>query len=393
MQNIVNYFCGSVKIEVRGAYPERFFNLCARNGIGFWEVEDVDTGVFRVRMTVSDFRKIRPVARRAMCKIHITEKRGLPFFTNRFRRRILFVVGCALFCIAAWIFTSFIWVINIDGFDGLDTVRLRECLEDAGLYEGRYAANVNIAELRNQVLINMQELSYVSVKFNGSHADVTVRKRILPPEILPESEPCDIVSDKDGIVYDITVKTGTPEVVRGETVVRGQLLASGYITGRTGSTIRAHADADIRLRTWKRMSARMEKKNMKKRYTGGEKTRYTLIVFGNRIKLYTNSGISYAKCDKIIKRNDLAVFGNIKLPLALEHAVLREYVTEENALSDEEAYGFLGDGLHERLSVSEDAEVADVDFVTSSDEKFAYATLTAECIEKAGIKREILKEE
>ncbi len=350
-----------------------------------------DLGVFRIRMSVSDFKKLPHVARRAMCRVHIIEKRGLPFFTYRFRKRAALVLGCAVFCLIAWVFTNFVWVINIDGFPELDAVKLRTALADAGLTVGTYAPSVNISELRNSVLIDMPELAYVSVNFSGSHANVTARKRVSPPEVLAKEIPCDIIADKDGVICDITVKTGTPEVVRGDTVIKGQILASGYMTGRAGSTVLTHADAEIKMRTWRKKSARMQKTYEEKVYTGNEKELYTIILCGKRIKLYINSGISYAKCDKIIEKTDLVLFDRVTLPISLERAKCREYKTEKMQMSVETAYDMLGQGLHLALDIPDDSEVVNAELSTSEDERFAYASIIAECIEKAGEEREILR--
>ena len=391
MQNVVNFFRGSVLVEVKSSYPERFFNLCARNGIDFWDMTTEDVGVFRIRMSVSSFRRLPYVARRAMCRVHIIEKSGLPFFTYRFRKRAALLCGCAAFCLVAWVFTSFVWVINIDGFDGLDAQKLTRALADAGLSVGTYVPSVSISDLRNSVLIDMPELAYVSVNFSGSHANITARKRISPPEVLSKEIPCDIIADKDGVICDITVKTGTPEVVRGDAVIKGQILASGYMTGRAGSTVVTHADAEIRARTWKRKSARIQKAYDEKVYTGKEKTLYTIIFFGNRIKLYINSGISYAKCDKIIEKTNLVLFDGLTLPISVERAKYREYKTEKAQMSVETAYDTLSAGLHLAIDLPEDGEVVNADFRTSEDEHFAYASITAECIEKIGEEREILR--
>ena len=391
MQSAVNFVRGSVLLEVKSSYPERFFNLCARHGIEFWDMTNDGLGVFRIRMTVKNFKRIRPVARKAMCRVHIVKRCGLPFFLNRFRKRAALISGCAVFCIIAWIFTSFVWVIDIDGYAELDTARLLNELSKQGLRVGTYAPSVEMENLKNNILIDMPELSYISVNINGSHAHVTARKRTLPPEILPSELPCDIISDKDGIIHDITVKSGTPEVVRGETVTRGQILASGYVTGRAGTTITTHADAEIRARVWRKKSARMPKKYSEKVYTGREKDLYTILLFDNRIKLYINSGISYTKCDKIIKRTDLRLFGRYRLPISLERATCREYEISKASMSDETAYDSLSKGLMSSLELPEDAEVINADFITSSDEVFAYATLTAESIEPIGTKREILR--
>ena len=187
------------------------------------------------------------------------------------------------------------------------------------------------------------------------------------------------------------MKTGTPEVVRGDTVIKGQILASGYMTGRAGSTVLTHADAEIKVRTWRKKSARMQKTYDEKVYTGNEKELYTIILCGKRIKLYLNSGISYAKCDKIIEKTDLVLFDGVALPVSLERAKCREYRTEPAQMPVETAYDILGEGLHLALDIPENGEVVNAELSTSEDEHFAYASIIAECIEKTGEEREILR--
>ena len=96
------------------------------------------------------------------------------------------------------------------------------------------------------------------------------------------------------------------------------------------------------------------------------------------------------KCDKIIKRTDLSLPGGIRVPLALERATCLEYETSEALMTDETAFDILGDGLHRTLDFPEDTEVVNVDFRTSSDRTFAYASIIAECIEPIGEKKEVL---
>lgn len=392
MQRLINLITGKVRVEVSGSYPERFFNLCARNGIKFQNMEICDLGVFRIDMSPKTYLGIGEVARKSMCRVHIVSKKGLPFLMRRIQKRTLLISGCVLFCIIAWLFTGFVWSVNIDGFDALDEGKLLAYLECEGLKKGAVVRSINIEELRNNILIKMPELSYVYVNFNGAEATVIARERKKPPEILPSDVPCDIIADKDGVVESITVKTGTPEVKRGDAVVRGDLLASGYVTGRAGTTVMTHADAEITLKTWTKISARMPRKQSGKRFTGREKKCYTIILFGNRIKLYRNSRISYMKCDKIINRNNLTLSERLSLPISLECATYREYEVSEETLRDESAFEVMGDTLSGKISDKEDCEVLNTRLSTSSDEDFAYATITAECIEKAGVKRKILKD-
>lgn len=392
MRKIISFFTGTVTFEVKGAYPERFLNLCARNGIKFRNMEMRDIDIFVIDMSPSEFLKIAPIVRKSMCRIHIVSKSGLPFMTKKVKKRTFLMAGCALFCLVAWVFTGFVWSIEVDGFDGLDEKKLMEALYDEGLRVGMRTNSLNLEDVRNNILIEMPELSYVYINFSGAKARVLTKPRKEAPEILPQNTPCDIIADKDGIIHSITVKTGTPHVLKGDVVTKGQLLAGGYMTGRAGTTVITHADADILAKTYVRLSCRIPKKQSEKVYTGREKKCRTIILFGKRIKLYPNSRISYTKCDKIIKRNDLTLSERISFPLSLETATYREYEISQTEIRDEDAYALMGQELSEKLSERKDCEVINTEMKTSSDESFAYVELLAECVEKIGIERKILKE-
>ena len=60
-------------------------------------------------------------------------------------------------------------------------------------------------------------------------------------------------------------------------------------------------------------------------------------------------------------------------------------------MSSETAYDTLGEGLHLALDIPESSEVVNAELRTSEDETFAYASIIAECIEKTGEEREILR--
>ena len=51
LKRMVNALRGSVRLEVSGAFPERFLNLCAQRGIVFWNVEWLEAT--RLRLTVT----------------------------------------------------------------------------------------------------------------------------------------------------------------------------------------------------------------------------------------------------------------------------------------------------------------------------------------------------
>ena len=54
VRQIVNLLRGSVELEVQGAFPERFLNLCAQRGVAFWGVEWPDSHTLRLTVAWPD---------------------------------------------------------------------------------------------------------------------------------------------------------------------------------------------------------------------------------------------------------------------------------------------------------------------------------------------------
>jgi similar to stage IV sporulation protein len=383
---ILNFFRGSVRVEVRGAYPERFLNICAVNRIGFWKMARVAPDILHITVTVSDFKRLRGYAKKTGCGLHILNKRGIRFFTNRFRKRAALIAGLMVFSVAAWILTSFIWVIDINGFVNLDIAGLREHLRENGVYIGAYSPGIKLDELKNDILIKMPELSFITVNIRGGHAGVEVRKREIPPEI-QSKDPCDIVARRAGIIASIVVKSGTPAVKPGDTVHAGQLLAGGYMTGRSGTTITTRADADVTARTWYTISSKMPLDTLVKTYTGEKTSRHTLIIGGRRIKLFLNSGISYKEYDKIVKNNRLTLSESIILPVSLETETFFEYTLSGYGIPEETALEYIKSSLPRYLPAAENRKIADEKYYAFVENGAACVTLTAECLEDIGIKQ------
>ena len=87
MQNWVNFLRGNLWIEVTGAFPERFLNLCAQGGVAFWSLELPDQHTLRLRIARQNAKQVEELARRVGCEITVLEHSGLPHFLQRFRRR------------------------------------------------------------------------------------------------------------------------------------------------------------------------------------------------------------------------------------------------------------------------------------------------------------------
>ena len=393
MLSMLNILFGYVRITVCGAYPERFLNLLAQQGIAFWAMQRLELDRISICLPVADYLRIRPFARRAMCHPHIERKIGLPFFTRRFRKRAALLIGLAIFCSIAWVLTSFLWVIDIEGCRTVDSARIREVLRQNGVYPGAYAKSIDHEDMKNDVLLNIPELSFIAVNISGSHARVIVRERTPAPEILSHDTPSNIVAARPGIITAITVTSGTPEVQPGDAVTEGQLLASGYMTGRAGTTLQTRAIADVRARTWETLRAAMPADTRAKTYTG-LRTRRRVLILGNlRINLSFGSGNPYAECDKIIKNVRLTLPGDLALPIALETQDFYEYSTAAVAVDQETLFAYISDRMEQYIALAQQDHIINRQQTNAVQRGAAVVTLTVECERTIGREQIIPKGE
>ena len=62
MKKWFNLLLGYAVIQVTGAYPERFLNLCAQNRRGFWRLQWPDAHTVQVRVHLSDLEELKELA-------------------------------------------------------------------------------------------------------------------------------------------------------------------------------------------------------------------------------------------------------------------------------------------------------------------------------------------
>ena len=100
---LYNLLRGTVQIEIRSGWPERFLSGCAQGGIALWDTHCESPDCFTVWVSAADFFRLKPYARRSMTRLRILRKRGIPFAAQRLmRKRVLWITALAcLFLIFA----------------------------------------------------------------------------------------------------------------------------------------------------------------------------------------------------------------------------------------------------------------------------------------------------
>lgn len=252
LKKLYNHLRGSLQIDIYGAAIERFLNICAIHGVSFWDVRCVDAAHFTAWVSVGGYFALRPYARNTGCRVRMRRKRGAPFTAKKLVRRWMLCLGGVLCAATVWYLSGMVWTIEVRGCERMSQREVLELLAEEGLKTGARRSGFQKRELRNNVILKTDKLSYLTVNFRGTHAIVEVQER-RNMETMPEKQaPCDVVSGLTGIVTDVRVRTGLATVKVGDTLQPGELIATGVIVNQNDETqvTLLHAEAEVDLRTW-----------------------------------------------------------------------------------------------------------------------------------------------
>ena len=394
LQRAVNFCMGQVTVEVESAFPERVLNLCGAHSIPFWDLTWRSPVCFTITMTRKSWRQLRQKAARLDAKLTVEGREGLPYLALRLRRRTVLLAGLAA-CICLFFYsTFFIWDFEIEGNKIVSDEEILRSLQKNGVTLGTFAYSFRSDDLRNHVLLDIPELSYIAVNVSGCRANVQVRERVEPPEDVDKREPGNTVAVRDGLVTDIRPYDGEKLVLPGTTVQEGQLLISGVVDDVQAGTRFLMGRGKVYARTWYELRCQVPLTAEEKVYTGEEETRWALCWGDRRINFYGGSSIDGESCDKIVERTRLSLPGGYALPLTVVRETLRPYTLREVPRDREETEAQAGRALEQALlGQLEDGEVLSSQLTSVDWDGGLLVVLSAECREQIGRFEEIPVEE
>lgn len=234
----------------------------------------------------------------------------------------------------------------------------------------------------------------MSINLYGTRLEVVVREAVESPEIVDDEGFYDVISEADGIIIQVEPLAGEAAVQEGDTVARGEVLISGLISIQppqySDQPVRyypVHARGRVYARTWRTFEAAIPLEARVKRYTGEERTLWSLTVLDRRVDFYKNSSIPGDGYDKITSVHQLTLPGGRSLPMMLTAEQYRAYETETVSVDPEAAQAMLEDRLFSYLleQIGEDGQVIDTSYTARVSEGQLHVTLTAECREEIGV--------
>ena len=383
-RRMVNFLRGSIRLRVESPYPERVLNLCAAHEIPFWDLAWQSPVVICLRTTRSGLRNLRGICGEET-RITADAEQGVPVMWQRAKKRYVLLAGLALFCLALFGGNIFIWDFQVTGNETVPTETILRALESYGLTVGSPGITIDQEDLRNHVLLELPDVSWLAVNVKGCTAHVQVVERLRPPPIVPEQEVTNVVARRSGLVTKVQALDGKAQVLPGTTVTAGQLLISGVVDSDQHGLRLLHGCGSVWARTWYDLSVSVPLQCREKTREAKTVTRMALDFGKRRLKFYGKGSVTGEECDKIIRYRPANLMG-LRLPLT--------WVTEQTVIYDtEEVTRSVSDARQEgeaqllrelNALLGEDGSVTDTRFAAARQGNVLVVTLRAECTEQIG---------
>ena len=385
LKHIINLAAGEVTGRVESGFPERVLNLCAEYGIVFWDLSWESAVAFTFKMTRRDWKRLRRLSRRIDCDMTAVSWKGAPFFLGRVRRRYGLWITFGICLAALFMGSFFVWDFEIEGNETVSEQEILRALAKNGIGFGTYGFSIDSFELRNYMLLDVPELSYIAVNVKGCRAYVQVRERKPAPEIINKRDAGNTVASKDALITAIQPWDGEKQVLPGTTVKTGQLLISGVVQNNVSGVRYLRGMGKVYGRTWYELECRVPLTAWEKSFTGVEKTRRAILVGKNRWNLYFSSSILGDTCDKITSWSKWELPGGVALPVTGVTETLRFYELTERQRSEEEALALAEEVLDARLAgYLDEGEILSREIGSEVVDGNLVVTLSAECQEQIG---------
>lgn len=322
--NLFRSIDGVVDVEITAAEPEKALTEITRSGI---EIR----GVCREKDLVCAFSVRRRDDRKlaALCKKHgwshkVIRQRGIYYNLTCLihRKMLLFGMGILLFTVL--FLPTRVLFVRVEGNDRIPTNRIISAAEESGIHFGTSRRYVRSEKVKNTLLDKIPQLQWAGVNTNGCTAVISVRERTDSPVSRGKGTVSSIVADRDGYILSCVVTQGAAKIQPGQSVLKGQILISGYT--ECGICIQAtQARGEVIAQTSRELTVTAPTKCEKRSGLTKKHQRISLLLGKKRIFFWKGSGISDTGCGRMYKQYDLTLPGGYRLPIALCVDIYQSY--------------------------------------------------------------------
>lgn len=316
----LKFWQGQIYFSVSGGDPALFLNTALKEGIALYHTQKAEHGL-RAIVSLQDFPRLRQAVRLSHVKVRIRAKYGWPFIARRWWRRKGLILGVAVVGMSLSILSQLVLFITVSGNHMIDSSELLLKANTLGLKTWVWNRGLDLNAIANGIQNDFPDAAWVGVSRKGTHVAITVVEK---KRIQAHTEAGNLVAAKTGLVKEIMVIQGVPQVHEGQMVKAGQVLitqpalsqvsppAGNSKSGATSSPVAAKGF--VRGRVWYSAEASVPLQEDRVIETGAQSKGYG-IKFGSRVIMVTTPASPYPLFHQEVGSTPIFMWRNWRIPV------------------------------------------------------------------------------
>ncbi|MCG8538790.1 MAG: sporulation protein YqfD [Clostridia bacterium] len=385
---IWNYFRGYVVFKLEGLNLERTLNLAIEEGIYFWDIRRINYTSIEGKVGLKGYKEFIKILKRTGNRSKIKIKVGYPFFILKLKRRKIIAVGLLLCFILVCGFTTFIWDIEIQGNTNIQKKDILVSLENIGIKTGTFKYNLDISDIKDNLLTKHDELAWVGVEIKGTKMKIEIVEKEEEHERFDKETPCHIVAKKNGIIDKVVAKNGDPVVKKGDIVKANQILISGRIERENSDVRFVHSLGEVYARTFYEKTKALSIFKGKKIKTGRKFTNI-IFKFGETSFVMSKGKMPFKKYVLEVQNKSLIKWRNIKVPVEIVIEQYFEIIEQKKKVPEDVLKKSLKDFLIVNVvkDIPEDGQIIKRSIDYEKDGDMIRGNLIVEVLESIGMEK------
>ncbi len=370
-----------IQVTIRKKHITRALNLILNENVTYLCSSIVKNGDLQIVIYSSKFNRLKNLFYENNIDFEFSKEVGLLANIKRNYHRLGLVFGAIFLIVMIFISSKFVWTINIQGNKKLSDEQILNELEKANFSLGSYIPKIDYKTLHNKVLLNSEEISWISVNITGSVANVLIRES-LSEQSKDKKIYSNVVAKCDGQIALINVVEGKKQISIGDVVKKGDLLISGVLNSSAQGVRYVNAKGSVKAYVNKSISIYLPYTTTEKSYTKEVNSAISYSLFNNIIFFSKKYNKNSEFCDTIEKTEQVKLFNKIKLPIYRNETRFYEYEYNEVNYTKEQVIDKAFKELRQKLDVElKSAELVSKNIITNFDEEGFYVECNLYCLE------------
>lgn len=317
---MISFVRGYYTIVVEGLDTESFLNYLIRNKIYVYNVNRIEKTKIQFNIDRDNYKKLKKIHRSNKFNIKVKKQTGIPFIAKRiytYRGMII----CAIISLIILMSTSqFVTDVYITAPEGIDKTALKKELYIQGVKPGVYKKSIDRKIVRDNIMGKFNQIAYVSINVKGTNMFVNITKKDESQNSEENSNYCNIIATKDGIIEKVVPRSGEAIVEEGDIVKKGDVLVNGANTT---------ALPEVWATTFYEAKKSSNYIDVKNQRTDNKKKVYTISFYDKKYKILRN--IKYKDYEIENKTHELKL-GDYTFPIKITVSTFYEVRKVENKI-------------------------------------------------------------